>query len=211
LSAPELLGTSPVSGLHIPQVTPPADGTAPFTGALGNQADASIYQPASKSLVGNSMDVVMNLVNSSTTQPNYYAVSSASAILAGNYGTSTTPALVVINDPAGLSIGTGQSLSGYGVLMVNTPNTGIDISGTLNWTGIVIVNSATGHVTVTSGATGFINGVLLVRPGAAINLQNTTNSSQNPIPFKLTYSCEAIDLPFSSRPFRIISSSETSF
>lgn len=207
LSAPELMGTSPVSGLHIPLVTPPADGTAPFTGALGNQADASVYQPASATLVGNSMDVVNNLVNSSTTQPNYYPVSSASAILAGSYGTNTSPALVVITDQV-LSLQGGASLSGYGVLVVPS---GLEIiNGTLNWTGIVVVNSSAGHVTINSGATGFINGVLLVRPGAAINLQNN-GVQNNPTSFKLTYSCEAIDLPFSSKPFHIISSSETSF
>jgi hypothetical protein len=200
LSAPELMATYPAtSGLHIPVVTLPADGTAPFTGADGNQADESVYQPASPKLVGNSINVVNNLVSSSTSQPNYYEVSSTS--LAGSYGTKDSPALVVFTDSL-LSL-QGTALRGFGVLVIR--NGSLEISGPLNWNGIVVVNSPSGHVTINSGAKGFINGALLVQPGAAINLQNTTTS------FNLTYSCEAIDLPFSSKPFRIISSSETSF
>jgi hypothetical protein len=199
LGAPELMAAAATPGLHTPVVTLPADGTAPFTGADGNQADESVYQPASPKLVGNSINVVNNLVSTSTGQPNYYEVSAAN--LAASYGTSTTPALVKITDPV-LNIQGGAPLSGYGVLVVRD---GLEINGSLNWNGIVVINSPSGHVTINSGATGFINGALLVQPGAAINLQNTTT------PFKLTYSCEAIDLPFSSKPFRIISSSETSF
>jgi hypothetical protein len=209
LSAPELMATYPAtSGLHTPLVTVPPDGTAPFTGADGNQADESVYQPASPKLVGNSINVINNLVSSSTSQPNYYEVSSSSAILAGSYGTKDSPALVKITDPV-LSLQGGASLKGYGVLVVPSGlEIGDGINGTLNtlkWNGIVVVNSPSGHVTINSGANGFINGALLVQPGAAINLQNTTTS------FKLTYSCEAIDLPFSAKPFRIISTSETSF
>jgi hypothetical protein len=206
LAAPELMATYPATfGLHTPVVTLPADGTAPFTGADGNQADESVYQPASPKLVGNSINVVNNLVSSSTSQPNYYEVSSAN--LAGSYGTKDSPALVKITDPV-LNIQGGAPLSGYGVLVVPS---GLEISGTLNWIGIVVVNSPTGHVIINSGASGSINGALLVQPGAALNLQNIATYPRNPIPFKLTYSCEAIDLPFSSRPFRIISTSETSF
>jgi Tfp pilus assembly protein PilX len=204
LSAPELMATAATFGLHTPFVTPPADGTAPFTGADGNQADESIYQPASPKLVGNSINVVNNLVSTSSSQSNYYEVSSTS--LAGSYGTSTSPALLKITDPV-LSLQGGASLSGYGVLVVPS---GLEISGTLNWNGVVVVNSPTGHVTINAGATGSINGALLVQPGAAIALQNN-GVQNNPTSFKLTYSCEAIDLPFNSRPFRIISSSETSF
>ncbi|HWS17180.1 MAG TPA: hypothetical protein VN223_04160 [Candidatus Elarobacter sp.] len=203
LAAPELMATSATSGLHTPLVTTPADGTAPFTGADGNQADESVYQPGSANVVGNSIKAVNDLVSTSSGQPNYYAVSAAG--LAGNYGTSTSPALVVITDPV-LTLQGNAVLSGYGVLVVPSGlEIGDGISGTLNWNGIVVVNSPSGHVTINSGANGFINGALLVQPGAAINLQNTTTS------FKLTYSCEAIDLPFSSKPFRIISTSETSF
>jgi hypothetical protein len=206
LAAPELMATSATSSLHTPIVTLAADGIAPFTGADGNQADESVYQPASPNIVGNSINAVNALVNSSSAQPNYYAVSAAN--LAGSYGTSTSPALVVINDPV-LNLQGGAGLSGYGVLVIPS---GLEINNaTLNWNGIVVVNSPNGHVTINSGASGFINGALLVQPGAALNLQNTATNPQNPISFKLTYSCEAIDLSFSSKPFRIISTSETSF
>jgi len=200
LAAPELFATTAVTGAHIPVVTLPADGIAPFTGGRGNQSDASIYQPNSASIVNNSIKVVTDLVNTSIDQPNYFTVSAAS--LAPSYGTSSNPAIVVITDPT-LPLQNGASLSGYGVLVIPYA---LEISNaTLNWNGIVVVKSAGGHVTVSAGATGFINGALLMQPGAALNLQNNATA------FRLTYSCEAIDLPFGAKPFRIISTAETSF
>jgi hypothetical protein len=216
LAAPELLSTSAVLALHTPIVIPPTDGTAPFTGAPGNQADASVYQPSSAKLVGNSINAVNDLVTASANHANYYEVTATN--LAASYGTNTSPAVVVVTDPV-LSLQNNAVLSGYGVLVVPK---GLDVSNaTLNWNGIVMITSTSGHVTVNAGATGSINGVLLVQPGAAVTLQNNgalmvqpgaaLTVQNNPTAFKLTYSCEAIDLAFSSRPFRIISTSETSF
>jgi hypothetical protein len=97
-------------------------------------------------------------------------------------------------------------LSGYGVLVIPSA---LEISNApLRWTGIVVIKSSSGHVTIGSGASGFINGALLIQPGAALNLLNTTTTQPS---FRLMYSCEAIDLPFASKPFRIISTAETSF
>lgn len=216
LAAPELLSTSAVSALHRPIVIPPTDGTAPFTGAPGNQADASVYQPGSAKLITNSIKAVNDLVTASASQANYYEVTATN--LATSYGTNTSPAVVVVKDPV-LSLQNNAVLSGYGVLVVPK---GLEVSNaTLNWNGIVMIGSPNGHVTVNGGATGSINGVLLVQPGAAVTLQNNgalivqsgsaLTVQNNPTAFKLTYSCEAIDLAFSSRPFRIISASETSF
>lgn len=200
LAAPELFAIAAVTGAHVPSVTFPADGIAPFTGGHGNQSDASIYQPGSASIVNNGIKAVNDLVNTSIDQPNYFAVSAAS--LAASYGTSTNPAVVVISDST-LALQNGATLSGYGVLVVPAA---LEISNaTLRWNGIVVVKSAGGHVTINPGATGYINGALLLQPGAVLNLQNNSGA------FRLTYSCEAIDLPFGPKPFRIISTAETSF
>ena len=190
-----------MTGTDVPVVTLPADGIAPFTGGLGNQADASIYQPGTSDIVNNGIKAVDKLVSTSVNQPNYYAVSSAS--LAPSYGTSTNPAIVVITDSTLSLQNSAVGVTGYGVLIIPSA---LEISNApLRWTGIVVVKSSTGHVTINSGASGFINGALLIQPGAALNLQNNTTS------FRLMYSCEAIDLPFGSKPFRIISTAETSF
>ena len=157
--------------MDIPVVTVPSDGIAPFTGGLGNQADASIYQPGSSDIVNNGIKAVDNLVNASINQPNYYAVSSAG--LAASYGTSDSPAVVVITDSTLSLQNNPVGLSGYGVLVI--PGALEITNATLSWNGIVVVKSSTGHVTINPGATGFINGVLLIQPGAALNLQNNTN------------------------------------
>jgi hypothetical protein len=213
LAAPELLSTSAAFALHTPLVTNPPDGTAPFTGARGNQADASVYQPGLANIVGNSMQAVKDLVSASASQPNYYEVSAAN--LAASYGTNISPAVVVITDPV-LSLQNSAVLTGYGVLVVRD---GLEINNaTLNWNGIVMVKSSSGYVTINSAATGYINGVLMVQPGAALTMQSVLTlppgsalTLQSATAFHLTYSCEAIDLAFTSRPFRIISTSETSF
>jgi hypothetical protein len=201
LAAPELFATSAVTGTHIPVVTLPVDGIAPFTGGRGNQSDASIYQPGSTRIVNNAISAVNELVHTSIDQPNYFTVSSAA--LAPTYGSSTNPAVVVITDSTLSLQNTSVGLTGYGVLVIPQA---LEISNApFHWTGIVVVQSPTGHVTINSGATGSINGALLLQPGAALNLQNDSGG------FRLTYSCEAIDLPFASSPFRIISTAETSF
>jgi len=200
LSAAELFATSATTGTDVPVVTFPSNGLAPFRGALGNQPDASIYQAASSDILNNGIKAVVNLVSMSVDQPNYYAVSSAA--LASSYGTSTDPAIVVITDST-LTLQNNTVLSGYGVLVIPSA---LEINNaTLNWTGIVVVKSSTGHVTINAGAQGGINGVLLIQPGAALSLQNSSTA------FRLTYSCDAIDLPFATLPFRIISAAEPSF
>jgi hypothetical protein len=211
LAAPELFATSAVTGTDIPVVTLPPDSIAPFTGGKGNQSDASIYQPASATIVANEIQAVMDFVNGSTSDPSYYTVSSTN--LAPSYGTSVHPAIVVFTDPV-LSLQNSTSgLSGYGVLVIKTGSLEIT-NAPLNWNGIIVIQSPTGHVTLNS-ATGSINGALLLQPGAALNLQNGSTASCGPgqlcTAFRLTYSCDAIDLAFTSKPFKIISTQGTSF
>ena len=206
LAAPELFATSAVMGTRVPVVTLPSDGTAPFTGGAGNQTDATIYQPGSAAIINNGISSINNFVLASINEPNYITVSAAN--LAPSYGTSTAPAIVVITDST-LPLQNGAVLSGYGLLVI--PGA-LEISNaTLQWTGIVVIQSATGHVTLNPGASGFINGALLIQPGAALNLQNgATSNSQPGANFRFTYSCDAVDLPFISKPFKIISTAETS-
>jgi hypothetical protein len=204
LSAPELFATSATMDLHIPIAITPPDGVAPFIGGRGNQTDTSVYLPGSANIVKNGIGAVSDLADASVDQKNFYAVSSAS--LASSYGSSTAPAVVVITDST-LSLQNNAKLTGYGVLVI--PGA-LEISNaTLQWTGIVIVKSSSGHVSIGSGARGFINGALLLQPGAALNLQNSATSG--PPTFQLTYSCEAIDLPFGPKPFKVISTTESSF
>lgn len=209
LASPELYATAPTSTSPMPETA-----IAPFTGGNGNQADTTIYQPGSLSTINNEIQVVQNLVNASKNNANYYQVLAAN--LASSYGSAANPAnpaILVIQDQT-LSLAAGSSLTGYGVLVIPS---GLEISGTLKWTGIVLIQSATGHVTVNPGATGSINGALLLQPGAALNLTTNaaaTSASMSPVAalptFSLTYSCDAIDLPFVSSPFKVISSTQSS-
>jgi hypothetical protein len=203
LGAPQLFGVSATTAPHVPAVGLPVNATAPFVGNSGNQLDGAIYQPGAAQTIGNQVAVVNNLVAASLNQANYFTASSTT--LAGNYGSSTNPAVVVFTDPT-LSLQNGASLTGYGVLVV--PNA-LEISnGTLRWNGIVLINSSSGHVTVNSGANGSINGALLLAPGAVFNLANSASTAPS---FRISYSCEAIDLAFSMLPFKVISTAETSF
>jgi hypothetical protein len=180
-------------------VTLPSDGIAPFTGGAGNQTDATIYQPGSAAIINNAIQSINNFASASVSEPNYITASAAN--LAPSYGTSTAPAIVVITDST-LSLQNNVVLSGYGLLIIPSA---LEISNaTLQWNGIVVIQSPTGHVTLNSGATGFINGALLIQPGAALNLLSSSGA------FRLTYSCDAVDLPFMSKPFKIISTAETS-
>jgi hypothetical protein len=211
LAAPELFATSAVTGTDIPVVALPADGIAPFTGGKGNQSDASIYQPASANIIANEIKAVTDFVSSSTSDPSYYTASLAT--LAVSYGTSTNPAIVFFTDPILSLQNNSVGLSGYGVLVIQ--NGSLEITNAaLNWNGIIVIQSPTGHVTLNS-ATGSINGALLLQPGAALSLQNSSTASCGPnqlcTSFRLTYSCDAIDLAFTSKPFKIISTQGTSF
>jgi len=205
LASPELFATSLISATN----PIPADSPAPFAGGIGNQADATIYQPGSVNTISDEIQAVQNLVNASRNRPNYYEPSQAT--LAPSYGTPATPAIVNFTDQT-LILQT-STLTGYGVLMIPS---GLEISSSLQWHGIVMIQSASGHVNINPGATGSINGALLMQPGAALNLQTTsvTTSASGISPalptFSLTYSCDAVDLPFGSTPFKVISSTESS-
>lgn len=207
LSAPQLLATSATMAPQVPAVTTPPN-TSPMTGGPGNQGSGSMYQSPLPMTLPDEVSALNKLVGASVNQTNYFAVSSAN--LAASYGSSSNPAVVVITDT---SFVLNQNLSGYGILLV--PND-FEINAQFQWTGIVLVQSPSGNAQfkVGSSGTGSINGAVMLQPGGtstASLVSNTRSTSANPIPFRISYSCEAIDMAFSSLPYKILGSSEVSF
>src|SRR5258707_513086 len=209
LAAPQLFGIAPATtGPNVPFVTSPQNAIAPFQGNTGNQADATIYQPSGSQTVLDQIAAVKTLVTASANQANYFTATSAT--LAPSYGTKDAPAIVNFTDPT-LTLQSPAGLTGFGVLAV-TGSLEVINGGNLNWNGIVVITSSTGHVTIGSDAKGQINGALLLQPGASFNFPNATASGASSGQlFLISYSCEAIDLPFSTLPFKIISTTESSF
>lgn len=207
LASPELMAVSASSAPHIPAVTLGPNAGAPFTGSPGNQRDPALYEPASQRVPGDEIAALNILVSASADQDNYYFVSSTG--LQSSYGTPDKPAIVVIND-TGLKL--QNPLSGYGVLVV--PND-LEINNTLQWTGLVLVQPSGNQLSQSSGsqlvvganAGGSINGALFLQSTSSLNLQTSTGAT----PFKITYSCDAIDKAFQSLPFKIVATSEVTY
>jgi hypothetical protein len=207
LGAPELFAISATSASPVPQVTAvtgnvplTTSSPAPFIGGPGNQGSGSIYQ-SSISTLPHTIAALTTMVHASVNQPNYFAVSSSN--LAPSYGSSTKPAIVVITDSS-LKL-QSTTLSGYGVLVV--PNDlEINNANGLQWTGIVLVQSGNAQFAVGSGASGFINGALLLQPS-----NGSASLSSGSAPFRITYSCDAIDMAFGSLPLKVLASSQASF
>jgi hypothetical protein len=167
-----------------------------------------MYQSPLPMTLPDEVSALNRLVSASVNQTNYFAVSSAN--IAGSYGSNGNPAIVVITDT---SLVLNQNLSGYGILVV--PND-FEINAQFQWTGIVLVQSQSGNAQfkVGSSGTGYINGAVMLQPGGtstASLVSNTRSTTANPIPFRISYSCEAIDMAFSSLPYKILGSSEVSF
>lgn len=206
LSAPQLLATSATMAPQVPAVTVPPN-TSPMTGGPGTQGSGSMYQSPLTTTLPDEVLALNKLISASVNQPNYFAVSSAN--LAASYGSSGKPAIVVITDPSGLVL--NQSLSGYGILLV--PND-FEINANFQWTGIVLVQSGNAQFKVSSTGTGSINGALMLQAtgtSSASLVSNTASTKNTPIPFRISYSCEAIDMAFGSLPYKILGSSEISF
>lgn len=220
LNSPQLFAisatSSPVvtlpSGQHLPTVSV-SSNSGPFMGGAGNQSDSTIYQPGGTQTVADQVATVQSLVNASANQQsNITASSSTLASTYGSYNPPSAPSPVVVNfTDSTLTLQSGQSLTGYGVLMV--PALEINSGATFNWTGIVLINSSGGHVTIGAGANGGINGALLLMPGAVFNTTTQPSNQKGVLPslFNITYSCDAIDMVFAMQPFKVISSAETSF
>lgn len=209
LGAPELMatGVSPTQDptSPVPAVTMSANKPAPLGGqnAAGQPADPTIYQGSAATLQ-DEIAALNALVSANTNLPNYYAVTAANLAAQSSYGTPDRPAVVVIQPdssltPANANLTLTTALTGYGVLVV--PGDFV-INANLQWTGIVLVN---GKFVVGTGG-GLINGAVLIQSSTA-NLVTSSSGSK----FTVSYSCAAIDMAFSSLPFKIVSLSERSF
>jgi hypothetical protein len=120
---------------------------------------------------------------------------------AQTYGSLNQPVVLIITDS---SLKLSANLTGFGILQV--PND-FEISSTLQWTGIVMVRSSSGTFLVNTAAAGFINGALMLQAGNTLVL-NTAGATN---PFKVTYSCTAIDLAMGNPPLKVVSQTETSY
>ena len=221
LTAPELLGMSATLGSipHVPTVVLPANPSSPFVGGAGNSLDPAIYQTQTSlpNTLPNEVKTLSALVDMNKGQANYFAPTPAN--LSPTYGSQTNPAVVVITDPTTLnpSLVLQQPLTGFGILVV--PNDFEIAAGVaFKWTGLVLVRGGAAKFVVGAGATGFINGSLMLQPtsGTAGIVQTSTGTSSGTSPyqsigFRISYSCDAIDMAFNALPFKVISSSESSF
>jgi hypothetical protein len=205
LSAPQLLASAATMAPQVPAVTVPPN-TSPMTGGPGTQGSGSMYQSPLTTTLPDEVLTLNKLISASVNQPNYFAVSSAN--LAASYGSSGKPAIVVVTDT---SLVLNQNLSGFGILLV--PND-FEINAKFQWTGIVLVQSGNAQFKVSSTGTGSINGALMLQAtgtSSASLVSNTASTKNIPIPFRISYSCEAIDMAFGSLPYKILGSSEISF
>ena len=174
-------------------------------GNSGNSADPAVYQSQNANIIVNENQAVLDYIASSKASgTNYYEVASTS--LAPTYGSLTQPAVVVITDSSLKLLGPGVSLTGYGILEV--PNDFEIQNAVLQWTGIVLVRSTSGQFLINTGAAGFINGALMLQSGNQFTL---TTSSAGANPFKIAYSCDAIDFAMGSRPVKVVAQTESSF
>jgi len=191
----------------------------PLTGGAGNQPDSTIYQSASARMVQDAVTAVNALVAASKGQPNYFSVSSLTLANPATFGSlpanaPPNPAIVVFTDA---SVKLQSNLSGFGVLVIPA-NFEIAPGVNFQWTGIVLIQadptqSTTAQLTVDQGATGSVTGAVLLQAGSTVSLQATgSTSTANPLPsFRISYSCDAVDMPFNALPMKTISSSDFSY
>lgn len=212
LTAPELLAVSATQGSlpHVPTVVLPPNPSSLFIGGSGNSVDPAIYQSNLPNTLPNEVKTLSALVALSAGQLNYTQTSVAN--LAANYGGAGNPAVVVITDP-GLRL--TQALTGFGILVV--PNSFEIATSGFQWTGVVLVQGGAAQFVVDAGVTGSITGSVMLQPtqgtATAVQINSALPVAANPnsIQFRIAYSCDAIDMAFSSLPFKVISSSEFSF
>lgn len=185
---------------------PQLNSAALFAGNPGNSGDAAVYQSQTADIVANENHAVLDYIaDRKAASTNYYELASTSLDPATTYGSLTDPVVLVITDSS-LKL-TNTSLRGFGILVV--PNDFEIASSTLQWTGIVMVRSSSGQFLIKTGATGFINGALMLQAGSQFAL--TTSQVGSNI-FKVAYSCEAIDLAMGNRrPLKVVSHTEISY
>lgn len=207
LSAPELDAIAGTMAPHLPIMTlQPQNPSAPFIGAPGN-VDPLISQVSQNNLQ-TQINTINQAVQDSAGQPNFITISSSTISSNVNYGSINNPVVVVAGDSGGLEIQNGANVTGYGILVV--PNNFHIDSANFQWTGIVLVEPPSGEFRLDTGATGFINGALIMQSNAN-GTTNVRTSDSDSNAFTISYSCDAIDLAFRSVPLKIISYSEIAY
>lgn len=175
-----------------------------FVGNPGNSGDPAAYQSQTPNVVANENQAVLDYIASrKASNTNYYELASTGLNPAQTYGSPAQPVVLVITDSSLKLLNT--SLTGFGILQV--PNDFEVQSSNLQWTGIVMVRSSSGKFLINSGTTGTINGALMLQAGNQFVL-TTSNAGAA---FKITYSCDAIDVAMGSRSLKIVSHTETSY
>jgi len=173
-----------------------------FVGNPGNSGDPAVYQSQSASIVAHENQAVLDYIAArKASNTNYYELASTSLNPAQTYGSLNQPVVLIITDS---NLKLSASLTGFGILQV--PND-FEISSTLHWTGIVMVRSSSGQFIINTGAAGFINGALMLQAGSLFGLSTSNTGAV----FKITYSCDAIDVAMGSRPLKVVSQTETSY
>ncbi len=177
-----------------------------FVGNPGNSGDPATYQSQTPNIVANANKAVLDYIATrKASGTNYFALASTSLNPAQVYGTPDQPAVLVITDN---SWTLNASLTGFGILQV--PND-FEISSNLQWTGIVMVQPAQGmslgKFLINTGATGIINGALMLQAGDQFVLTTSNTGAA----FKVTYSCDAIDAAMGNRPLKVVSHTETTY
>lgn len=207
LSAPELDAISAVFAPHVPIVVLPApNASAPFIGAPGN-VDPLINQ-TNQNLLQQQINDINQLVSSSVGQPNFVTIPGSNISSNMTFGSPTDPQIVVPTGAGGLEVMNGVTVTGYGILVI--PNNFRIDAATFHWTGIVLVQPPSGEFRLDTGATGFINGALLLQ-ASANGTTNVRTSDSDSSAFTISYSCDAIDMAFRTAPLKIISYSEIGY
>lgn len=142
---------------------------------------------------------------------NFYALPSTSLDPTQVYGSLTQPAVLIITDS---SLKLSTNLTGFGILQV--PNDfEMNSNANLQWTGIVMVRSSStspsGQFLINSGATGSINGALMLQAMTQFVLNNTNTNAGGAPAFTVSYSCQAIDAAMGNRPLKVVSHTETTY
>jgi hypothetical protein len=179
-----------------------------FIGNPGNSDDPAAYQSPTANIVVNENQAVLDYIAARRLSgTNYYELASTSLNPAQAYGTPDQPAVLVITDS---SLKLNANLTGFGILQV--PNDFEIQSSNLQWTGIVMVRSSStspsGKFLINTGATGTINGALMLQ---ALTQFTLTTSSTGAGTFTISYSCEAIDAAMGNRPLKVVSHTETTY
>jgi hypothetical protein len=183
-----------------------------FAGNPGNSGDAAVYQSQTPTIVADENQAVLDYIDARRASgSNYFELASTSLDPRQAYGSLAQPAVLIITDS---SLKLSTNLTGFGILQV--PNDfEMNSTSNLQWTGIVMVRSSSsspsGQFLISSGATGSINGALMLQATTQFVLTNSNTNAGGTPAFTVSYSCQAIDAAMGNRPLKVVSHTETSY